>query len=94
MHMRSVSFRINPAMLEQFVGEADGVRAKFGAIEGLQHQYTGVTNDGNCLSVTIWDSVEAANGGRDRAMAVLQGLSRYLAGAPQIVEYDVSEIGK
>lgn len=94
MHMRSVSFRIDPAMLEQFVGEADGARAKFATIEGLQHQYTGATKDGNCLSVTIWDSVEAANGGRDRAMAVLQGLSHYLAGAPQLVEYDISDIGK
>lgn len=81
-------------MLEKFRGEADGARAKFALIEGLQHQYTGVTSEGNCISVTIWESVETADKGRDQAMSVLQGLSHYLVGAPQLTDYLVSEIGK
>ncbi len=94
MHMRTVSFVIDPAMIEQFRGEADGARAKFAQIEGLQHQYTGVATDGNCISVTIWESAEAAEKGYASAMAILQGLSRYLKGEPRLADYPVCEILK
>ncbi len=93
MYMRTVSFRIDPAMLEKFRGEADGARTKFRAIAGLQHQYTGVSADGGCLAVGIWESAEAAEKGQDEAMAVLQALSHYLVAPPQAIEYPAVESG-
>lgn len=94
MYIRTIAYDINPAMLEQFRGEADGARKEFARVDGLRHHYTGVTGGCHCLSISIWDSAEAAEDGREQATAVLTGLARYLTSAPQITEYPVAEMGK
>jgi heme-degrading monooxygenase HmoA len=91
MFMRAVNFRIDPARLDAFREEAEGVRAKMKSMQGLSHQFTGLNADGNGLSVGIWETEEALKAGQPQVQAIWAGLGDYLQAPPSPTDFPYVE---
>ena len=87
MFLRATSFKIDSAQEPAFWEEAEAVAKKLKAIPGITHQFTGLQDDGNAVSIAVWESEAAAKAGNDKVQAIWTSLGNYLRTPPKPTGY-------
>ena len=91
MYMRTVTFKIDPASIPQFIADGQPLKERAQAMPGMITQYIGLSDDGTVLSVAIWESEAAANAAMPTVKTLWGALARHMRSEPQYTVYGTAE---
>ncbi len=89
MYTRVTTFQCKPDRLEEATALAERLKPEIMAIPGMKYWLNAGTDDGECISVAVYESREAADAAADTASALFSKFAEYLEGPPQPLGYKV-----
>ena len=89
MYTRVTNFQCKPDKLEEATALAESLKPEIMAIPGITYYMSAGNDDGDCISVAVYESRDAADAAADTASALFARFDEYLEGPPQPQSYRV-----
>ena len=92
MHARLTTFHMND--VDAAVAQIPGISEKLAAIPGLVRSQVGWNEDGSGVTMTVYESADAAEAAQTMIMGIWGGLMPLLAGPPETKVFGAADVMK
>jgi len=91
MYSRVTQFKGNPEKLAELEARVDGIKDHMSGVDGMIASYACWNGDASGVTMTVYESEEAANAATPHVQQIWAGLADLLIAPPEISSYATVE---